>query len=142
MVPDEPTVFIVDDDPAICAALARLFRSAGLTAQSFYCAREFLAQAPHLGAGCLILDHRLPDLSGLEVQAELSRAGIGLPVIFHTAHGSESLRAKALQAGAAGFLEKPVQDYALLTLVLQALERDRQAPLDTGFGPPEGTALD
>jgi FixJ family two-component response regulator len=136
MGPAEPSVFIVDDDPSICAALARLFRSAGLAAQSFGCAREFLAQAPNLGPGCLILDHGLPDLSGLELQAELARAGIGLPVIFLTAHGSSSLRAKALQAGALGFLVKPVPDQALLTLVFQALERDREAPLDTGFDPP------
>ena len=96
MAPPEPTVFIVDDDASICAALARLFRSAGLAAQSFGCAREFMDQARKLGPGCLILDHRLPDLSGLELQAELARAGIGLPVIFLTAHGTGSLRAKAL----------------------------------------------
>jgi len=135
MGPAEPTVFIVDDDPSICAALARLFRSAGLASQNFSGAREFLALAPHLGAGCLILDLHLPDLSGLEVQAELARAGIGLPIIFHTAHGSESLRAKALQAGAAGFLEKPVHDQALLTLVFRAIEKDGHVPADTGFGP-------
>jgi FixJ family two-component response regulator len=137
MSPTENTVFIVDDDPAICAALSRLFKLAGLAAQSFYRAQEFLDRAPDLGAGCLILDMCLPDLSGLEVQAELSRIGMGLPIIFLTAHGSESLRAKALQAGAVGFLEKPVPDQALLTFVLQTLERDRQAPLDTGFDPPE-----
>jgi len=140
MAPPDATVFIVDDDPAICTALSRLFRLAGVAAQSFGCAREFLDRAPDLGAGCLILDLRLPDLSGLEVQAELARAGIELPVIFHTAHGSGSLRAKAFQAGAVGFLEKPVQDQALLDAVFQALERDRQAPLDTGFDPPERTA--
>jgi len=125
MAASETTVFIVDDDPAICAALARLFRSVGLASQSFGCAREFLAQAPHLGGGCLILDLRLPDLSGLDLQVELARAGIGLPVIFHTAHGSGSLRAKALHAGAVGFLEKPVEDQTLLDAVYQALERDR-----------------
>lgn len=142
MAPTEPTVFIVDDEPSICTALARLFRSAGLTAQSFCSAREFLSLAPDLGPGCLILDHRLPDLSGLEVQAELARAGIGLPVIFHTAHGSESVRAKALQAGAVGFLYKPAQDQNILNMVFQAMERDRQTPLDAGFGPLDGTALD
>lgn len=124
MGPSESSVFIVDDDPSICAALARLFRSAGLASQSFGCAREFLAQAKDLGEGCLILDHRLPDINGLELQAELSRAGIGFPVIFHTAHGSESLRAKVLQAGAVGFLEKPVQDQTLLTMVFQALGKE------------------
>ena len=135
MAPPETTVFIVDDDPAIRAALSRLFKLAGLAAQSFGCAREFLAQAPNLGPGCLILDHGLPDLSGLELQAELARIGIGLPVIFLTAHGSEPLRAKALQAGAVGFLEKPVHDQALLTMVFQAMERDNR-PI-TGLGPPK-----
>lgn len=124
MAPDANTVFIVDDEPSICAALARLFRSAGLASRSFCCAREFLALAPDLGPGCLILDHRLPDLNGLEVQAELARTGIGLPVIFHTAHGSGALRAKALQAGALGFLDKPAQDQDLLDMVFQAMERD------------------
>ena len=137
MVPDESTVFIVDDDPAICVALARLFRSVGLASQSFCCAREFLSLAPDLGPGCLILDLCLPDLSGLDLQAELARAGIGVPVIFHTAHGSGSLRAKALQAGAVGFLEKPAQDQALLTLVFQAMARDRDPRPATGFGPTD-----
>jgi FixJ family two-component response regulator len=137
MAPCATTVFIVDDDPSICAALARLFKSVGLASRSFGCAREFLALAPHLGGGCLILDLRLPDLSGLELQAELARAGIELPVIFHTAHGSRSLRAKALQAGAVGFLDKPAQDQALLTMVFQTIERDRQAPLDAGLGPSD-----
>lgn len=137
MGPSEPSVLIVDDDPSICAALSRLFKSVGLAAQSFGRAREFLDQAPNLRAGCLILDLRLPDLSGIEVQAELTRSGIGIPVIFLTAHGSSYMRAKALQAGALGFLEKPVQDQALLTLVFKAIERDRQAPLDAGFGPTD-----
>lgn len=132
----EVTVFVVDDDPAICAALARLFKSVGLASRSFGSAREFLGQAPDLGPGCLLLDLRLPGLSGLELQAELARAGIGLPVIFLTAHGSSSLRAKALQAGAVEFLEKPVQDQVLLDAVYQALARVRQAPPALGLGPP------
>ncbi len=136
MDPAEITIFVVDDDPAICAALARLFRSAGLASRSFGSSREFLAQAPDLGPGCLILDQRLPDLSGIELQSELARAGIRLPMIFHTAHGSSSLRAKALRAGAVAFLEKPVQDQVLLTMVFQTLARNRQAPPATGLGPP------
>jgi FixJ family two-component response regulator len=134
--PAEITIFVVDDDPAICAALARLFKSVGLASRSFGSAREFLAQAPNLGPGCLLLDMRLPGLSGLELQAELARAGIGLPVIFLTAHGSGSLRAKALRAGALGFLEKPVQDQTLLEAVYQGLARARQAPAAPGLGPP------
>lgn len=137
MAQPESTVYIVDDDPVICAALARLFRSVGLASQSFCCAREFLARATNPGRGCLVLDLRLPDSSGLEVQAELARAGIGLPVIFHTAHGSGVLRARALKAGAAGFLDKPAQDQALLSLVFQAMESDREACPATGFRPPD-----
>ncbi|MCX5894090.1 MAG: response regulator transcription factor [Deltaproteobacteria bacterium] len=123
----ESTVFIVDDDPSICAALARLFKSVGLPARSFAGPRDFLDQAPQLGPGCLVLDMRLPGLSGLDLQEELARAGIRLPVIFLTAHGSVPLSVKAMKAGAADFLEKPVEDQTLLDAVYQALERDRQA---------------
>ncbi len=125
----ESTVFIVDDDPSICAALSRLFKSVGLPAQSFATAREFLDQAPQLGPGCLVLDMRLPGLSGLDLQGELARAGIGLPIIFLTAHGSVPLSVQAMKAGAVDFLEKPVEDQTLLDAVSQALKRDRQARL-------------
>jgi FixJ family two-component response regulator len=125
----ESTVFIVDDDPSICAALARLFKSVGLPAQSFATPREFLDQAPRLGPGCLVLDMRLPGLSGLDLQGELARAKIDLPIIFLTAHGSVPLSVQAMKAGAVDFLEKPVQDQTLLDAVNQALERDRQARL-------------
>jgi FixJ family two-component response regulator len=127
MSPEEGTVFIVDDDPAICAALARLFKFAGLPAKSFASAREFLAQAPVPGPGCLVLDLRLPGLSGLDLQEELARAGIDLPIIFLTAHGSVPASVKAMKAGAVDFLEKPVENQTLLVAVHQALERDRQA---------------
>ena len=129
MGPVESTVFIVDDDPSICAALVRLFKSVGLPARSFAGAREFLDLAPELGPGCLVLDMRLPGLSGLDLQGELARAGIGLPIIFLTAHGSVPLSVKAMKAGAVDFLEKPVEDQTLLDTVYQALERDRQARL-------------
>ncbi len=125
----ESTVFIVDDDPSICAALSRLFKSVGLRAQSFATAREFLDQAPQLGPGCLVLDMRLPGLSGLDLQGELARARIELPIIFLTAHGSVLLSVQAMKAGAVDFLEKPVEDQTLLDAVSQALERDRQARL-------------
>lgn len=123
----ESTVFIVDDDPSICAALLRLFKSVGLPARGFTGAREFLDQAPGLGPGCLVLDMRLPDLSGLDLQGELARAGIRLPIIFLTAHGSVPLSVKAMKAGAVDFLEKPVEDQTLLDAVYQAQERDRQS---------------
>ncbi|MCK9376585.1 MAG: response regulator transcription factor [Syntrophobacterales bacterium] len=129
MSPEKGTVFIVDDDPSICAALARLFKSVGLPARSFAGPRDFLDQAPQLGPGCLVLDMRLPGLSGLDLQGELARAGIGLPIIFLTAHGSVPLSVQAMKAGAVDFLEKPVEDQTLLDAVSQALERDRQARL-------------
>jgi FixJ family two-component response regulator len=125
----ESTVFIVDDDPSICAALSRLFKSVGQTARSFASAREFLDQAPGLGPGCLVLDMRLPGLGGLDLQKELAQAGIDLPIIFLTAHGSVPLSVKAMKAGAVDFLEKPVEDQTLLDAVYRALERDRQAGL-------------
>lgn len=123
----ESTVFIVDDDPSICSALARLFKSVGLPARSFATAREFLDQAPQLGPGCLVLDMRLPGLSGLDLQKEMAQAGIAFPIIFLTAHGSVPLSVKAMKAGAVDFLEKPVEDQTLLAAVFQALESDRQA---------------
>jgi len=129
MSPEEGSVFIVDDDPSICAALSRLFKSVRLPAQTFATAREFLDQAPTPGPGCLILDMRLPGLNGLELQEELARDGIDLPIIFLTAHGSVPLSVKAMKAGAADFLEKPVEDQTLLDAVYQALARDRQARL-------------
>jgi FixJ family two-component response regulator len=125
----EATVFIVDDDPSICAALSRLCKSVGLPARSFSSPREFLDQAPGLGPGRLILDMRLPGLSGMDLQGELARAGVRLPIIFFTAHGSVPLSVKAMKAGAVDFLEKPVEDQTLLDAVYQALERDRQARL-------------
>lgn len=125
----EATVFIVDDDPSICDALSRLFKSVGLPARSFDTAREFLEKAPGLWPGCLVLDMRLPGLSGLDLQKELARAGIRLPIIFLTAHGSVPLSVKAMKAGAVDFLEKPVEDQTLLDAIYQALERDRQARL-------------
>jgi FixJ family two-component response regulator len=123
----ESTVFIVDDDPSICTALRRLFKSVGLAARSFTSAREFLNQTPGLGPGCLVLDMRLPGLSGLDIQQELAQSGLELPIIFLTAHGSVPLSVKAMKAGAVDFLEKPVEDQLLLDVVFQALERDRQA---------------
>jgi FixJ family two-component response regulator len=123
----ESTVFIVDDDPSICAALARLFKSVGLPARSFPTAQEFLDQAPGLGPGCLVLDMRLPGLGGLDLQKEMARAGIDFPIIFLTAHGSVPLSVTAMKAGAVDFLEKPVEDQTLLAAVYRALERDRQA---------------
>lgn len=126
MSPNEATVFIVDDDPSVCAALNRLFKSVGLPARSFASAREFLDQASDLGPGCLVLDMRLPGLCGLDLQEELAQAGMGLPIIFLTAHGSVPLSVKAMKNGAVDFLEKPVEDQALLDAVYQALERERQ----------------
>lgn len=127
MTPEDGIVFVVDDDPSVRGGLARLFKSVGLAAEVFASAREFLERAPAEGPACLVLDVRLPELSGLDLQAELARAGVAIPIIFITGHGSVPISVRAMKAGAADFLEKPVDEQQLLDAVHRALERDRRA---------------
>lgn len=124
---DAPTVFIVDDDPAVLTSLARLVRSAGYQAVTFGSAGEFLARDPLDKPGCLILDVRLPELSGLDLQQALVTAGRGLPVIFLTGYGDIPMSVQAMKAGAVDFLTKPCQDHDLLAAIQQAIARDQQA---------------
>lgn len=123
----ESTVFVVDDDPSVRASLGRLFKSVRLGAEVFASAREFLERAPAEGPACLVLDVRLPELSGLDLQAELARAGVAIPIVFITGHGTVPMSVQAMKAGAADFLEKPVDDQQLLDAVHRALDRDRRA---------------
>ncbi len=123
----EGTVFVVDDDPSVRGGLARLFKSVGLAAEAFASAREFLGRAPIEGPACLVLDVRLPELSGLDLQEELARAGVAIPIIFITGHGTVPTSVRAMKAGAADFLEKPVDEQELLDAVRRALEQDRRA---------------
>jgi FixJ family two-component response regulator len=116
-------VFAVDDDPSMREALSRLFRSIGMRAQIFASAEDFLIfERPDLPA-CLVLDVRLPGLSGLELQREL--AGLAIPIIFITGHGDIPMSVQAMKAGAVEFLTKPFRDQVLLDAIRQAIQCDR-----------------
>jgi FixJ family two-component response regulator len=119
------TVFLVDDDPSVRKALTRLIKSAGYQAQAFSSARDFLDywRGGAEGPACLILDVRMPGLSGLELQHELQSANALLPIIFITGHGDIPMSVKAMKDGAVDFLPKPVKDKVLLKAIEQALER-------------------
>jgi FixJ family two-component response regulator len=121
----EPVVFIVDDDAALREVLCGLFRSVGLQAQTFGSAREFLqVQLPDAPC-CLILDVRLPGISGIDFQTELQNAGMHIPIIFVTGYGDVPMTVKAMKAGAVEFLTKPFRDQELLDAVRVALESHR-----------------
>ena len=118
-------VFVVDDDESIRVALANLFRSMNLAATVFTSAPEFLqAKLPEIPS-CLVLDIRLPGVSGLEFQDVLAKAGIRIPIVFMTGHGDIPMSVKAMKAGAVDFLTKPFRDQDMLDAVTRALERDR-----------------
>ena len=121
----EAIVFIVDDDPSMRKALTNLFRSVGLRAEVFGSAREWLESKLPEVASCLVLDIRLPGLSGLDFQAELVKANIQIPIIFMTGHGDIPMTVKAMKAGAIDFLTKPFRDQDMLDAVAIAIERDR-----------------
>ena len=122
-------VFIVDDEPSVCTALKRLTRSVGLEAQTFSSAKEFLrAKRPDVPS-CLILDVRLPDLSGPDLQRELAAAKINIPIVFLTGHGDIPMSVRAIKAGAVEFLTKPFKDQDLLDAIQHGIEQDRLARL-------------
>jgi FixJ family two-component response regulator len=115
-------VAIVDDDDLMRSALQGLLKSAGLPAQAFASAEEFLKSGQQHQAGCLVADIRMPGMSGLELQAKLNADHCRIPTIFITAHGDEKMRMQALRAGAVEFMAKPFDDEALLESVRVALE--------------------
>ena len=121
-----PAVFVVDDDASVREALDGLFRSIGLQAKTFGSAAEFLQHKLPDAPSCLVLDVRLPGLSGLDFQAELAAAGLHIPIIFMTGHGDIPMTVKAMKAGAVEFLPKPFRDQDMLDAVQQALEHDRE----------------
>jgi FixJ family two-component response regulator len=123
----EPIVFVVDDDPSIREALTSLLRSVGLRVETFESAQAFLLRQPADVPGCLVLDVRLPGLSGLDLQRELAVAEISLPIIFITGHGDIPMTVQAMKAGAVEFLPKPFRDQELLDAIAQAIGRDRVA---------------
>jgi FixJ family two-component response regulator len=121
-----PTVFLVDDDQDFRDSLAALFDSIGLKVSAFSSAAEFLGSKIPDVVSCLVLDVRLPNLSGLDLQAELAKASISIPIIFVTGHGDIPMSVKAMKAGAADFLTKPFREQDMLDAVTRALERDRK----------------
>jgi FixJ family two-component response regulator len=120
---EEPIVFAVDDDASMREALSRLFRSIGMQTRIFSSAEEFLAFDRPNAPACLVLDVRLPGLSGLELQRELGE--VDIPIIFITGHGDIPMSVQAMKAGAVEFLTKPFRDQALLDAIQQAIRRDR-----------------
>ena len=120
-----PIVFVVDDDPSVRRAIKRLIESVGLQVEPFGSAEEFLLGKRPNAPSCLVLDIRLPGISGLDFQHKLAEANIHIPIIFVTAHGDIPMSVRAIKAGAVEFLTKPVRDQDLLDAIKQAVERDR-----------------
>jgi len=118
------SVFVIDDDPSVRRGLERLLRSAGYRAEAFASAAEFLRRDEHEGPCCLVLDIRMPDVTGLELRDALLASGRDLPIIFVTGHGDIPMAVQAMKAGAVDFLTKPFDQQALLDAVGQALARD------------------
>jgi FixJ family two-component response regulator len=122
-----PTVFVVDDDVSMREAISSLIRSVGLRVEVFASAKDFLRQKRPDGPACLVLDVRLPGLSGLELQRELTAAGNPIPIIFITSHGDIPMSVRAMKAGAIEFLPKPFRDQDLLDAIHQAIEQNSRA---------------
>lgn len=123
---EEPIVYVVDDDAVMREALSSLFRSVDLSVKVFGSAHELLQGSLTDRPSCLVLDIRLPGVSGLEFQDELVKAGIHIPVIFMTGHGDIPMSVRAMKAGAVDFLEKPFRHQEMLDAVALAIERDRK----------------
>jgi len=123
----DPIVFVVDDDPLIRDGLRSLIKSVGLHVETFGSSREFMQRRPSDAPGCLVLDVRLPGLSGLDLQRELKESNIHIPIIFMTGHGDVPMSVRAMKNGALEFLTKPVRSQDLLDAVQGALARDLAA---------------
>jgi FixJ family two-component response regulator len=126
MVEQRAVVFVIDDDPSMRLALEDLVRSVGLEVRAFAAPQEFLQSKPPDAPGCLVLDVRLPGMSGLTFQKELAKESPALPVIFITGHGDIPMSVRAMKAGAVEFLTKPFHDQDLLDAIHAAIERDRK----------------
>src|SRR5947209_6966715 len=125
MPPVAPTVFVVDDDALVRAAVQGMLKSVGLRSETFATPQEFLRSTRPDGPSCLVLDVRLPGMNGLDFQRELANAGFRIPIIFITGHGDIPMTVKAMKSGAVEFLTKPFRDQDLLDAIHQALDRDR-----------------
>jgi len=122
----EPLVFIVDDDSSLRKALERLLTTVGIKVKCYETARDFLSHPPYKGPCCLVLDVRMPGLSGLDLQEELHKIGSVIPIIFITAHGTIPMSVRAMKSGAIEFLEKPFEDQILLDCIKHAIESDQK----------------
>lgn len=126
MTEDTPVVYVVDDSQSVRSALERLFRSEGYRAEAFASARQFIDASPEAQPACIVLDVRMPRMSGLDLQRELSARGIDLPIVFITGHGDIDMAVQAMKDGAVDFLPKPFEEQDLLDSVARALEHHRQ----------------
>src|SRR6267378_4331360 len=120
-----PTVFVIDDDDLVRAAIQGMLKSVRLQSETFGTTQEFLRSKRPDGPSCLVLDVRLPGVNGLDFQRELAEAGVRIPIIFITGHGDIPMTVKAMKSGAVEFLTKPFREQDLLDAVHQALDRDR-----------------
>ena len=121
---DSPIVFIVDDDSRMCAAMQRLLKTVGLDSEAFGTPEAFLRHKLPDGPSCLLLDVRLPGMSGLEVQSKLIERQVHIPIIFITSHADIPMTVKAMKSGAVEFLTKPFRDQDLIDAIQEALKRD------------------
>jgi len=124
--PTAPTVFVIDDDALVRAAIHGMLKSVGLKSETFGTPQDFLRSKRPDGPSCLVLDMRLPGVSGLDFQRQLADAGIRIPIIFITGHGDIPMTVKAMKSGAVEFLTKPFRDQDLLDAIHQGLDRDRE----------------
>jgi len=122
-----PTVFVVDDDPSVRKGISRLLASMGFRSETFRSAEAFLARERYEGVGCIVLDVRMPGLTGMNLQDELNKADYSMPIIFITGHGNIPMSVQAMKKGAADFLTKPFDDKELLQAVEKAIEKNRKA---------------
>jgi len=122
----EPTVFIIDDDPSARRGLTRLVRAAGLNTESFASAADFLVSEQRSGPGCIVLDVRMPEMTGPELQEELGKADYSMPIVFLSAHADVPIAAGAMKKGAVDFLTKPVDGKDLLAAIEESLATDAE----------------
>jgi FixJ family two-component response regulator len=123
--PTDPTVFVIDDDALVRSAIQGMLKSVGLRSETFGTPQDFLRSKRPTGPSCLVLDMRLPGVSGLDFQRQLADAGVRIPIIFITGHGDIPMTVKAMKSGAVEFLTKPFRDQDLLDAIHQGLDRDR-----------------
>jgi len=126
MSPSNAIIYVVDDDSSVRTAVKRLIRSLGFTVETFDSAQAFLNHEPHDGPACLVLDIRMPGTSGIQLQEQLAKAGVQIPIIFITGHGNIPMSVKAMKDGAVDFIEKPFEDQKLIDAINVAIARNKQ----------------